>query len=127
MAEAFRLGGWGMYPTLFFGVLFLGTAIWYAVNPERRRLLLPGVMSIVTMAAGSLGFFTGVLTTLNAAGELPNGVQIAMIGVAESLNNLCFALAWVVMSGLVVAVGAFRAGRQSPEPANAATPATARG
>jgi hypothetical protein len=127
MAEAFKLGGWGMYPTLVFGILFLGSAIWYAVSPERRRLLLPGVMSLVTLGSGFLGFFTGLIATANGAAEMPNAANVAMIGFAESLHNVCFALTWFVLSGLVLAVGAFRAGRQKPEPAHAGTPVEARG
>ena len=42
MGEAFRLGGWGMYPTLFIGVLLVGAAVGYAVRPERLRLKLVG-------------------------------------------------------------------------------------
>lgn len=127
MAEAFKEGGWGMFPVLVFGILFLGSAIWYAANPERKRLLLSGVMAFVTLGAGFLGFFTGVIATFNGASQMPNAMNVAMIGVAESLNNVCFALVWFVMCGLVVAVGAFRAGRQKSEPAPIGAPVEARG
>lgn len=125
MAEAFRLGGWGMYPILVFGVLFIGATLWYAVNPERKRLLLPGVMGLVTMTSAMLGFFTGVLKTLDGAANMPNSIQVAMIGVSESLNDLCFGFVWLVMGGLVVAAGAFRAGRQKPEPSESRAPVVA--
>jgi len=115
VGEAFRLGGWGMYPVLVFGILFLGSAIWYAVNPDRRRLLLPAVLSLVTLSSGMLGTLTGIMVSLNAAAESPDMWKLVALGTSESMNNLGFAFAWIVMSGLVVAVGAFRASRQKPE------------
>jgi hypothetical protein len=127
VGEAFKLGGWGMYPVLVFGILLLGASIWYAVTPERKRLLLPAVLGIVTFSAGLLGFLTGVMVSLTYAAENADMAKFVAVGTAESLNNVGFALAWIVMSGLVVAVGAFRAGRQKPEPAKAAQPVEAHG
>ena len=69
MAEAFKNGGWGMYPVLVLGILFLGSTIWYAMSPERRRLLVPGVLGLVTLMSGVLGFLTGVMTSLMYAAD----------------------------------------------------------
>lgn len=114
ISEAFTLGGWGMYPTLVFGALLLGSAIWYAVNPERRRLLLPVVMAFVTFSSGMLGFLTGVIVSLTSAADTSTILKFVALGTAESLHNICFALAWNVLAGLVVAVGAWRSTRQTP-------------
>jgi heme exporter protein D len=43
MVEFFQMGGWGMYPTLVFGVLALGAALRYAMTGDRARLLLAGI------------------------------------------------------------------------------------
>lgn len=126
ISEAFRLGGWGMYPTLVFGALLLGSAIWYAMNPERRRLLLPAVMAFVTFSSGMLGFLTGVMVSLTSAAETPTIAKFVALGTAESLQNVCFALAWNVLAGLVVAVGAWRSTRQTPTAERAQTLAEAR-
>lgn len=120
ISEAFTLGGWGMYPTLVFGALLLGSAVWYAVTPERKRLLLPAVLALVTFSSGLLGFLTGVMVSLTGAAEMPNITKFVALGTAESLNNVCFALAWNVLAGLVVAVGAWRSLRQTPSPEGAA-------
>ena len=114
ISEAFTLGGWGMYPTLVFGVLLLGSAVWYLVNPERKRLLLPAVLAFVTLSSGMLGFLTGVMVSLTHAADQAEIMKFVALGTAESLNNVTFALAWSVLSGLVVAIGAWRSTRQTP-------------
>lgn len=114
ISEAFTLGGWGMYPTLVFGALLLGSAVWYLMNPERKRLLLPAVLAFVTLSAGMLGFLTGVMVSLTYAADHADMMKYVALGTAESLNNVCFALAWNILSGLVIAVGAWRSTRQTP-------------
>jgi len=126
ISEAFTLGGWGMYPTLVFGALTLGAAIWYAMTPERKRLLLPAVLAFVTLSAGILGFLTGVMVSLTGAADTANIMKFVALGTAESLHNVCFALAWTILSGLVVAVGAWRSTRQPPAPERVAKLADAR-
>ncbi|MDI1432690.1 hypothetical protein [Polyangium sorediatum] len=115
MGEAFRLGGFGMYPTLFFGIILFGAALGYARNPGKGRLLLPAVLALLTLTAGFLGFCTGIVTTLMYAAEAPNMAPLVAMGTAESLINVCLALAMNVIGGIVVAVGAYRHGRRKPE------------
>jgi len=127
MGEAFKLGGFGMYPTLFFGIVFLGAALGYARNPGKGRLVLPGVLGFLTLTAGFLGFFIGMITTLTyAAGDpamnLEQLVRVVAMGTSESLHNVCLALALNVMGGIVLAVGAYRRGQQKPEVTRAAAP-----
>ncbi len=112
MLEAFRLGGWGMYPTLFFGVLFITVAIGYARNAERARLVLLSVLSLLTAAAGSLGFVTGAIVTLTHAAGEPNQDAIVAMGISESLHNLGLALVLIVLGGMATAIGAWRAAQQ---------------
>jgi hypothetical protein len=126
ISEAFTLGGWGMYPVLVLGALMLGSAIWYAMNPERKRLLVPFVLAFVTFCAGTLGFLTGVMVSISHAAETSTMMKFVALGAAEALNCLTFALAWNVLAGLVVAVGAFRATRQTPNAEQAPALAEAR-
>ena len=112
MLEAFRLGGWGMYPTLFFGVLFITVAIGYARSAERARLVLLSVLSLLTMAAGSLGFVTAAIVTLTHAAGTPNQDAIIAMGISESLHNIGLALVLIVLGGIATAVGAWRAPQQ---------------
>ncbi|MDI1481600.1 hypothetical protein [Polyangium sp. y55x31] len=138
MGEAFRLGGFGMYPTLFFGIILFGAAIGYARNPGKGRLLLPAVLAILTLTAGFLGFFTGIITTLSYAAsevvdpaarafDLDQFVRVVAMGTAESLHNVCLALAMNVIGGIVVAVGAYRRGRMKPEVTKVGAPVAANG
>ncbi len=109
--KAFVLGGWGMWPTLGFGVLMIAAAAWYAVWPGRQ---LPLVLScgFVTLLSGGLGFTSGVISTLlhqETAG--PAERHFALVGVGESLYNVLFALALMLVATLVVGVGAWRIAR----------------
>jgi hypothetical protein len=125
MLEAFRMGGWGMYPTLFFGMLFTGAAVAYARSPERRRVLLLGMLSLLTFVSGVLGFVTGLIVTLSYGAEDPEPGKVIVMGTAESLHNVGLALALMVLGGAVASIGAFRASRGKPEPVGSAVPAPA--
>lgn len=107
MSEAFRLGGWGMYPTAIAGFLLLICAWRFAANPERTRLQTAKWLYLLTALAGTLGFTTGVIKTLLAAGQLPPGESVgtAMIGIGESANNLGLALCSMVLATIGVAIG----------------------
>lgn len=121
MLNAFRLGGWGMVPTMIIGVLAIGIALQYALSPKRRRRTLVGVLSLLTLAAGLLGFVTGVMATLDGSDGMPNQSALIMAGTFEALYNLSLALGLVVIGGIVTAVGVWRSGSAGGE----ATPAAA--
>ena len=113
---SFHEGGWGMYPTLVFGVLMVGAAVRYLVSPHRRFVPLIVSLGVMTLAAGSLGFVTGVITSIHGTIGLPADQRyLVVLGFAESLNNVCLALALVVAATLAASVGAFRLSRMLPE------------
>lgn len=110
MGEAFRLGGWGMYPTLLIGALLVIAAGRYAHDPARRRLTVVVATAIVTFLSGCLGFVTGAIRTLTHASGLSAsdlGSVIAQ-GIGESLINIGFALCLVVLAGILTIVGLVR-------------------
>ncbi len=104
MWEAFRNGGFGMYPTLCFGVFF----IWAAVRWSRGELRL-GVttwaLGGLTLASGLLGTVTGVIKSLS---YLPSQHWLWLVGVGESLNNLALSLVLLILGGIAIAVGRAR-------------------
>jgi hypothetical protein len=110
MQEAFRLGGWGMYPTLFFGSVLVIAAGAYALNP-RRRLSVVLALGVLTFLVSCLGFVTGVIKTLTSVeGDVlgaTGGMHVA-IGIGESLVNVGFGLVLVVLAGIGVVVGMSR-------------------
>ena len=108
LKNAFELGGFGMYPTLIFGVLAIGMAGWYAVSPERRRLIVMGFLSALTLMAGLLGTITGVMKSIQAAADLPNMGHFIALGTYESLYCLWFSLVLIILAGIAGAVGAWR-------------------
>jgi hypothetical protein len=113
------MGGWGMYPTLFFGVLALGAAVRYAVAPDGARLLLVGILSAVNLTAGALGCITGVMTSIQYAAGQPNQWSLIALGTQESLHCVALALMLLVLTGMVTAIGAFRTPGHKREPARA--------
>jgi len=111
MSEFFKIGGWGMFPTAFFGVLLLGVACAYAVKPERRWTPLLLATSLMTLLAGGLGFVTGLMaTTLGGApsADPDHRMLISMVGFGESLANVALALGLCALATLVGMVGAAR-------------------
>jgi hypothetical protein len=111
-AEHFRDGGWGMIPTLLFGVALLGMATKYAITPLRRYVPLLVGLGALTMTTGALGFVTGLITTCRAiaadASLHSQPTLIAIVGFGESLNNLAFALMFVGLAALGASYGAWR-------------------
>lgn len=117
--EHFRDGGWGMFPTLVFGLFLLGAAARYALAPRPRDVPLLISLAVLTFVSGGLGFVTGVMTTFHfvAAGDLKgeSASAITLQGVAESLNNLGFALVLITLATMGAALGAWKLSRVSPE------------
>jgi hypothetical protein len=112
MIEAFRMGGWGMFPTALFGLVLIAATIRYAQRPERRFVPLQLSLGIMTIASGGLGFVTGVIKSLSAMeGVQPDKKWIWMLGVSESLHNVALALALVTLGSVIAGIGALRLAR----------------
>ncbi|AKF10118.1 hypothetical protein [Sandaracinus amylolyticus] len=108
MLEAFRLGGWGMFPTLVFGLLAVAASLRYAVRPDTRFVPLLVSSSLLTLAAGSLGFVTGLIASSNYIASAPDH-RVWLIGLGESLNNVALALILVGAGLVATTIGALRA------------------
>ncbi|MFO0759446.1 MAG: hypothetical protein U0359_23335 [Byssovorax sp.] len=117
MREAFISGGWGMYPTLVFGLLMIGASVRYAIRPEKRAVPLLVSLGIMSLLSGALGFVTGVIKSFLAMGQVkPDERWIWMLGVGESLNVMALALVLALLASLVATVGVYRLSRVPPEP-----------
>lgn len=112
MLEFFRDGGVGMFLTLFVGVAFVVVALRTRAEDARGRARLLGLGSL-TLLSGATNFVVGIHLSLAAAGEA-GVVNLAMLGAAESLNNLTLAF---VLLGAGVAVRTARAFRGDGVPA----------
>ena len=121
MSEAFRLGGWGMYPTLICGILLIGAGILYAVKPQKRFVPLLISVGTMTFVSGLLGFTTGVIRSLMYIGQVgPDKRYVALIGVAESMVNIAFALVFLMLAAIAAGIGAARIARSLPNEARGA-------
>ena len=110
MGEAFRLGGWGMYPTTIVGLVAMFSALMYARDPDRRRYAVVKTLSIVVLLTSVLGFIVGTMKTFIGTMDLPahEAPHVALIGVGESLHNVALGLCILVVTWIMVAVGAAR-------------------
>lgn len=113
MMEAFRLGGWGMYPTLVSGIFLFVAAVRYARSADRAALPLLKNLSILTALVGSLGFVTGVIKTFTscAGGSAGDIQQWVVVGTGESLCNVGLAMIALVMARIAMSIGSYRAGK----------------
>ena len=112
MLEAFRDGGWGMFPTLAFGLALVGVALRYAVRPEMRFVPLLAALGVVTLVAGALGFVTGLIVSIRCVAE--SGGQnpmLSLLGAGEALNNVALALFLVMLAAAAAVTGAWRISR----------------
>ena len=114
MLEGFRDGGFGMFPTLIFGLVMVAAAVRYAVRPEARFLPLVWGLGALTVSSGALGFVTGLITTFHYVAAHDEPGNIALQGAGESLNNLASALIFVVLSSIAASYGAWKLSRGGP-------------
>ena len=124
MKEAFRLGGWGMYPTTIVGLVLVFMAIQYARDPDRRRMQIVRSLAALTLLTSCLGFVTGVIKSFIAAGGLSASDlgSVVVVGVGESLTNIGLGLVLLVMARILITLGAFRLGPGSEARADLADP-----
>ncbi len=114
MAEAFREGGWGMFPTLIFGLVLLGVAVRYFVDPSKRLVPLLYSLGILTMAAGALGFVTGFIKSVGAvAKDGATQPVLALLGAGEAANCIGLALVLIVLAAMAASGGALRLARRA--------------
>lgn len=118
MFEAIRLGGWGMYPTLVFGLVAVGTAVRFAVRADPRLRGFIESMSRAVLFFAITGFVTGLIATGQyvEAHELREweALLTIFVGMKEAANNL--ALGFVVLSlvHLATAIGRRRYDARRP-------------
>lgn len=99
-----------MLPTLAFGLLFVGTAVVYALAPRPRGGTWCAIAGGVTLLSGTVGLVLSMITTVFAVRQFPPAEQYAvrMSGFSEALNNLSLALILIVLGSLIAAAGALR-------------------
>ncbi len=114
MGQAFRLGGWGMYPTTVVGIVLLFSAIQYARAP--RNIQLVKHLSLLTALVATLGFTTGVIRCFTNVGAADPGDfnKIVVTGVGESLNNLGLGIGMLVLAWATASIGTYRKGSPGP-------------
>jgi hypothetical protein len=116
MREAFHLGGWGMWPTLVCGIIFIAASIRYALRPEERWRPLLGVLGLLTFIVGVLGFVTGVIHSIQYMEQVkPDERFLVIIGFGESLYNVSLSLVLIVLGGIAMSIGAWRNARAASE------------
>jgi hypothetical protein len=111
MGEAFRLGGWGMYPTLFVGIVLLVAAGRFALAPAKGRLAPIVALAVLVTLTSTLGFVTGIINTTIHAGQITDMNERAgsiVVGFGESLHNIGLGLCLLVLATFPVVVGLAR-------------------
>lgn len=117
LIDAFHAGGWPMFPILLFGALLIAASARYGRSPEARHLQLVRELRLVTLGSGVLGSILGVVHSLASLHMVPGEARSTVFakGVSESINDVSSAILWVILAGIVTAVGAFRAGAAEAE------------
>lgn len=114
LLEAFRFGGWPMYPTLILGVFLVVAAARQALQSGSAPLVAN--LRLATLLSGLLGSTMGMIHSLQGLGGLrpdqPHG-KYALIGLGESINNIALALIMILIATLLLSLGAFRSASES--------------
>ena len=116
MQEAFRHGGWGMYPTLLVGLVLVISSLAYAWRPDRHGALIARRLAILTSLVSVLGFTTGVIKCFTSvAGSDWRVSQEVVNGVGEALNCIGLGMVLLTLSCLLSVIGAIRARARGAE------------
>lgn len=124
MSEFIHEGGWGMYPTIAFGLITAAIALWHAVAPAAKRTALIVGFGAATLLSGILGTTVGLQHSVMHIRSLPADDRwIFLIGLRESLNCTVAALVLAMIAALLATYGSYRRARaldRAPEGATAA-------
>jgi hypothetical protein len=111
-------GGFGMYPTIFWGFLLLVYAGLYVLRPGERYLRAVAILAFMTLASGMLGTAIGVMAAFRyAATVAPElAARSACYGASEALHVVVLALILVIVGGMVTGAGSRRQALQRVTP-----------
>ncbi len=107
-------GGFGMYPTAFWGFLLLLYAGLYFLRPQDRFLRASAFLAVMTLATGALGTAIGVTTSFRYAARVAPelAARSACYGSAMSLHVVVLALMLVILGGMITGAGMRRQAQQ---------------
>ncbi len=107
-------GGFGMYPTTFWGFLLLLYAGLYFLRPQYRFLRAVAILACMTLATGAFGTAIGFMTAFRyAATVAPElAARSACYGAAMSIHVVVLALLLVIISGIITGAGSRRQAQQ---------------
>ena len=107
-------GGFGMYPTTFWGFLLLVYAGLYFLRPQLRYLRAVAILAFMTLANGALGTASGFIIAFRYAAtvEPELAARSASYGAAESLHVVVLALMLMILGGIITGAGSWREARQ---------------
>jgi hypothetical protein len=106
----YAAGGFGMYPTTFWGFLLLVYAGLYILRPQQRYLRAVAILAFMTLASGAFGTALGCIMAFRyAAAVAPElAARSAAYGAAEALHVVVLALLLVIVGGMMTGVGSRR-------------------
>ena len=106
----FEAGGFGMYPTMLFGFLFLAATALHALRGDPRHQRMSLALGAITFASGLLGTTIGICNSVHYLDRVPREEQfhVFVMGCEESLHNLVLALLVVIIGGIIAAASAMR-------------------
>lgn len=119
LIHCFVAGGWPMYPIVILGLglIFASVLLVKQATPQIARLV--SELRYLTLVIGFLGTTLGMIHCLMSLPGLPPDqpfVNIALLGLGESLNCIGAALTMIGFSALVTTAGALRT---TPDPQRA--------
>ncbi len=128
MSDFMTAGGFGMYPTLIFGLFALVVAAIHAFRPRRELVPLIVGGGVATLLAGVLGTAMGIQASARGIQTMAADQRwIFALGISESLNCMVLGLVLAIVATALATAGSFRLSRASaPTAASVPAPATVR-
>lgn len=117
MIEFVHEAGFGIIPTLAFGLAALFVGVRQVRSATRRRATTAAWLIGLTLAAGALGTVTGLQAAASHVAQSSSD-PLFLVGLREALNNLVAAVILAMLTMLCLLVAHVRGGAR-PEAATA--------
>ena len=116
-SDAFREGGWGMYPVVVLGLLLMVSAGRYAFDGEPVRLRFITILSVTLLVFSVEGTLTTLAKTfwfLEDPTRVPSDqyANILAEGIKESSRPCVTGLAFLGLTLILATIGVYRVGQR---------------
>jgi hypothetical protein len=104
--EIFKMGGFVMWITTLFGVLFLVYSAISAFRDNEHKKEIAKTLMWITLVSGMLGFTIGAVNSIMLLNKVDADKRfLTIVGFGESLVNIAYSLGFILIGLVIILIG----------------------